>query len=260
MAGKQDISETDSANDVSRNLLEKLGFRTIVPYSIHWARPLRPAHYAVYAMSRLTGPSVAASLKFAAAPLCSMVDNMAAKFSFNPFRPNEPRLHAAELDTETLLRCLTDFRNGYSLWHEYDSQSLQWLLSFMERMQARGNLRKVVVRDDKQKIQGWFIYYAKPGAVGEVVQVGGEARYTRDILDNLFQDAADHGLIGLHGTVNRRLVPQFSDRNCFFTCRGGWTVAHSRKPELLELLNRGDAFFSRLDGEWCLDPAGRLTS
>jgi hypothetical protein len=43
-----------------------------------------------------------------------------------------------------------------------------------------------------------------------------------------------------------------SDKNCFFTCRGGWMAAHSRKPELLELLNRGDAFLSRLDGEWCL--------
>jgi hypothetical protein len=44
----------------------------------------------------------------------------------------------------------------------------------------------------------------------------------------------------------------FSEKNCFFACRGGWTVAHSRNPEILEALNRGDAFLSRLDGEWCL--------
>ena len=74
MAGSQDLSQTDSANDVSRNLLERFGFRTIVPLSIHWARPLRPCHYAVDAMSGLTGPVLSASLKFAAKPFCSIAD------------------------------------------------------------------------------------------------------------------------------------------------------------------------------------------
>jgi Acetyltransferase (GNAT) family len=252
MAGEQDLSQTDSANNVSRNLLEKLGFRTIVPFSIHWARPLRPGHYAVYAVSRLTGPMLSASLNLAAKPFSSLVDSMAARFNSSPFRRTEPVLHGEELDVETLLQCINKFRNGYSLWPEYDLPSLTWLLGFIERMQTRGDLRKVVLRDDSQKILGWYIYYVKPGAVGEVVQIGGERNFTKDILDHLFYDAWNHGVVGLHGVVNSRLMGDFSDKDCFFTCRGGWTVAHSRKPELLELLNRGDAFLSRLDGEWCL--------
>jgi hypothetical protein len=252
MAGNQELSQTDSANNVSRNLLERLGFRTILPLSIHWARPLRPAHYAVYAMSRLTGPVLSATLKFAAKPFCSVVDSMAARLSLSPFRQTEPILHAAELDVETLLHCLAEFRSGYSLWPEYDDHSLKWLLTFMDRNQARGDLRKVVLRDESQKILGWYIYYLKPGAVGEVVQIGGERQFIKDILDHLFYDAWNHGVIALHGVVQSRLMGDFSDKNCFFTCRGGWTLAHSRKPELLELLNRGDAFLSRLDGEWCL--------
>ena len=47
-------------------------------------------------------------------------------------------------------------------------------------------------------------------------------------------------------------MPEFSEKQCFFTCRNGWTLARSRNPEILELLNRGDASFSRLDGEWAL--------
>jgi hypothetical protein len=31
-------------------------------------------------------------------------------------------------------------------------------------------------------------------------------------------------------------------------------VALPRNPELMKLLERGDAFLSRLDGEWALDP------
>ena len=252
MAGDQELSQTDSANDVSRMLLQRLGFRTILPLSIHWARPLRPGHYAVYAMSHLTGPLLSASLKFAAKPFCSVVDGVAARLSSSPFRQTEPHLHAGELDVETLLHCLAEFRSGYSLWPEYDVHSLNWLLTFMDRIKFRGDLRKVVLRDDNQKILGWYVYYVKPGAVGEVVQIGGARQFTKDILDHLFYDAWNHGVIGLHGVVHSRSMGDFSEKNCFFTCRGGWTVAHSRKPELLELLNRGDAFLSRLDGEWCL--------
>jgi hypothetical protein len=253
MAGDQDLSGTDSANDISRLLLERLGFRTIVGYSIHWVRPLRPGHYAVYQMSRLTGPVLSASLKFAAKPLCSIVDGMAAKLSSSPFRQAEPALHAAGLDVETHLNCLAEFRTGYSLWPEYDRHSLDWLLSFMNRTQAYGKkLRKVVLRDDRKKIVGWYVYYLNPGAVGEVVQIGGERQFTKIILDHLFFDAWNHGMIALHGSVHSRLMDDFSDKNCIFTCRGGWTLAHSRRPELLELLNRGDAFLSHLDGEWCM--------
>lgn len=252
MAGGQDLSQTDSANDVSRSLLERLGFRMVVPLSIHWARPLQPCHYAVYAASRLTGSRLSAALRFAAKPFCSAVDSIAARLASSPFRQTEPSLRGAELDVETLLHCLGEFRTGYSLWPEYDLHSLTWLLSFMDGMRARGHLRKVVLRDASQKIVGWYIYFVKPGAIGEVVQIGGELQSTKDILDHLFHDARNHGVVGLHGMVQSRLMGDFSEKNCFFTCRGGWTVAHSRKPELIELLNRGDAFLTRLDGEWCL--------
>jgi hypothetical protein len=252
MAGKQDVSLTDSANDLSRKLLNGYGFSTILPFSLHWARPLRPGQYGLYAMSRLGWPTLSACIKFASKPFCSAVDGMATRLSSSPFRQTVPCLQGAELDVKTLLTCLDEFRNGYSLVPQYDSQSLSWLLTFMDRMKVHGDLRKVVLRDDRRKIVGWYIYYLKPSAVGEVVQIGGSRLFTRDILEHLFYDGWSHGLVGLHGVVGGGLVEDFSDKNCLFSCRGGWTVAHSRKPELLELLNRGDAFLSRLDGEWCL--------
>jgi hypothetical protein len=253
MATDHDLSMTDSANDISRKILERMGFRTVPALNIHWARPLRPSHYALYIMFRSTGP-VFASLKFAAKPFCTLADSMAARLSGSPFRQTKSRLHGAELDVETLLQCIVEFRNGYSVWPEYDVHSLQWLLSFMERRPTRGDLRKVVVRDDSQKILGWYIYYVKPGAVGEVVQIGGDPKLTKDILDHLFYDAWEHGIIALHGVVDSRRMADFSDQGCFFTCRGGWTLATSRKPELIKLLERGEGFLSRLDGEWSMDP------
>ena len=253
MSGGQDLSLTDSANDVSRTLLERLGFTTILPFSLHWVRLLRPARFAAFAMSRFAANAAATSLEFAARPFCAAVDRLAGALSFSPFRQTESPLQAAELDVEALLYCQKEFRNGYSLWPEYDVHSLSWLLSFMTRRKGHGDwLRAVLLRDQAVKTVGWYIYSRAPGRMGEVVQIGGERRSIKEILHHLFYDAWSHGVIALHGIVERQLMAEFSEANCFFTCRGGWMVAHSRKSDFLEPLNRGDAFLSRLDGEWCL--------
>lgn len=255
LALKFDLWQTDSANDTSRQLLEGLGFRTIPALSIHWARPLRPSRYAVRTLSRSMSPMASASLRTLASPFCSVADYVASKLPANPFGQKKSHLLGAEADAETLLQCFAEFRKGYSMWPEYDPESLQWLLGFMDRNSARGTLRKVVLRDQTHKIVGWYIYYVKPGAVGEVAQVGGKKKSIKAILDHLFYDAWEHGLIALHGVVPNRMMADFSDKGCFFSCRGGWTVAKARKPELMDLLERGDVCFSRLDGEWCLNPA-----
>lgn len=252
LAGGQDLSQTDSANDISRALLVRLGFTTIVPLSIHWLRPLRPARLAAYAASRLMSPGLSSAFELVAPPLCAPMDAFAEKSASNPFRRTESRLQAEELSVGALLGCLAEFRSGRSLWPEYDESSLKWLLDYMEQRKAHGNLRKVLLREADGKVAGWYIYYFRQGDLAEVAQIGGPAQSTKDVLDHLFHDAWSRGAIALHGVVDRSRMADFSDKNCFFTCRGGWTVAHSRNPELLGVLNSGDALLSRLDGEWCL--------
>jgi GNAT superfamily N-acetyltransferase len=251
-AQDSDLGMVDSANNPARKVLLRNGFRIVPALNLHWMRALRPAHYGVYGLSRSTGPLVAAGLKLAR-PLCWVADSLAPHIAGNIFQFRTPSLHGSELDPETLCQCLRDSRCGYSLWTEYDLPSLQWLLGFMERRAARGTLRKILLRDDDGKIAGWYIYYVKPGAVGEVVQVGGSPDLTKKILDHLFYDAREQGMVGVHGVAEMRRMADFSDQHCFFTCRGGWTMARSSCPELLDLLDR-DALFTRLDGEWCLDP------
>lgn len=248
-----DLVMIDSANDISRRITEPMG--SLVPaLNYHWRRPLRPAHYALYGLCYTMPASLSGGVRVVGKLFCGLGDSIAEKLSASPFRRSQPRLQGGEADIETLLQCFLQFRNGYSLWPEYDPDSLQWLLGFMERRPARGKLRRVVLRDDNQHIVGWYIYYVKPGAVGEVVQVGGNLKRTKDILDHLFYDAWERGVIALHGVVDSRRLPDFSDKGCLFTCRGGYALAKSRHPELMKILERGDAFWSRLDGEWCLDP------
>lgn len=253
LGGKYELWQTDSANDISRALLERLGFRTIPALNLHWIRALRPAHYASYALSRAVNSAPINGLRFIAKPFCMISDLVATKLSASPFHQGESHLHGSELDVDTLQQCLVDFRDGYKIWAEYDIEALRWLLTFMSRDTARGQLRKIVLRDDKDKIVGWYIYYVKSGAVGEVVQVGSSKNSTKDVLDHLFHDAFDQGMIGLHGIADRERLADFSDKGCLFTCRGGWNVVFSRNAEILDALERGDSFVTRLDGEWCLD-------
>jgi hypothetical protein len=159
-----------------------------------------------------------------------------------------------DLRLETLLDCFAECHKSYTLWPEYDAESLKWLLQFMQRNKKRGVLRGIKLRDEGRNMVGWYLYYVRPGAIGEVVQVCGKPDLYRNALGHLFQDAREQGVIALHGVAEYRKIADFSDQGCFFTCRGGWTLAHSRRSELLDILQRGDAFLSRLDGEWCLNP------
>lgn len=252
MAGPQDLSQTDSANDTSRALLERLGFSTILPYSVHWVRLLRPARCATFALSQFKKNGLTSSIDFVSKPLCNVADGLATKLSGSPFRQSGSELKATLLRVETLLHCLQEYRTGYSMWPQYDVTSLRWLLDFMQRMEGHGkDLRRLALHDGSGDVVGWYIYYRNPDGFAQVVQVGGARKKIEQILHHLFYDAWSDGALALHGTVDRQWMGDLSQNNCFFTCRGGWSVAHARQPELLESLNHGEAFLSRLDGEWC---------
>jgi hypothetical protein len=251
MGGSHDLLLTDSANNMSRRVSERSGFQLIYAMNVHYVRPLRPSGCAAYMVSRAMSPTVADAARLAAKPFGMVAD------SFLGFRPKaNSRLHGTDLNAETLLQCLHEFRKGYSLWPEYDLETLVWLLSFMARRTKLGKFRKVAVRDDSGKIVGWYIYYVKPGAVAEIVQAGGAPGSYRSILGHLFYDAWEQGAVALHGVADFKRIADYSDENCFFTCRGGWTLAYSKRPELVEILQRGNGFLSRMDGEWCLYPGG----
>jgi hypothetical protein len=253
VASSHDLLLTDSANDISRHLFQRVGFKTVPALNIHWARPLQPGQYAVYAVSRRMSSTASTALRFVTKPLSAVVDRMSHKILRSGPVLKMP-LFAEDLSSETLLQCFAEYHRSYALWPEYDAQLLRWLLRFMARKQKRGTLRTIWLRDESRKSIGWYLYYTRHGAIGEVVQVCGKPNLFKAVLQHLFQDAREQGVIALHGVAEYQRIFDFSDQGCFFTCRGGWVLAHSHRAELLDILQRGDAFLSRLDGEWCLTP------
>jgi hypothetical protein len=72
------------------------------------------------------------------------------------------------------------------------------------------------------------------------------------VMDHLLYDAARHGAIAVAGRLDPSLLSMVSGPTQCLRYQPPWTLAYSRRPEILRALEKGDAFFSRLDGEWWL--------
>lgn len=246
-SGAQDLSITEG-NDLTRTMWEGRGGTTAGLYSIRWTRVLRPSRYV---LSFLQRHGMRASLALALTPVCRAMDALAGRLGRWPFRPSVPSASGEELTRHTLLAGLSDVTRCRSLRPEYDEQSLQWLLELLAEKKGRGHLRKVLVRRAGQDAAGWYLYYANPGGISEVVQVAAKDGSMEDVLRHLFHDAWEHGAVAVSGQLDPASIQAFANEHCVLHGgRGSWTLAHSRRAELLEPLHRGDAFLTRLEGEW----------
>jgi hypothetical protein len=98
MNSDHDLALTDSANNISKDILQRMGYTVVPALNIHWRRPLRPTHYAIYGLSVATESLSLSALRVAAKPFCSIADRIAAKMASSPFRHTKPRLEGGELD------------------------------------------------------------------------------------------------------------------------------------------------------------------
>ena len=249
--GKQDLAMTDTSNRLNQRIWERLGGSASPALGIQWARPLRPGPYALHVLGRLGEEGLSGTVGGACSVLAKTIGAAATKISLR--RRRQPDcVTEEELDIDTLLHsCLSDCSAHYSLQPQYNKESLAWLLDLMARMKAYGSLRRVALRDRSNQLIGWFIYYAKPGGVADVVQIGASKRHMKTVLKYLFCDARNHGAIGVHGRLEIRHAQELSEARCFF-----WGTVpllfRARDPDLVRVVQQGDAFLSRLNGEWCL--------
>lgn len=244
LAGPQDLSVAEG-NDTSRRLWEAFGGATSLLYSLRWARPLRPARYVLTVLQRR---GWSARWESALRPLASLTDAAATRTGF---RPPPPRLRAEALTEESLLAGLERVSGDRSLRPEYEARSLRWLLDLLARKTGRGEFRKVVVRDGRGDPAGWYLYYLNPGGLSEVVQVAARPDAMGEVLGHLFHDAWHGGAVAVSGQLDPGAVRTAPDRYSLFHHDGAaWLLIHSRHPAVLETIHRGDAFLTRLEGEW----------
>jgi hypothetical protein len=248
LAGPQDLTLADEASDISRKLWEGLGGATDLLSSLCWVRLFRPVEYTVSRWrtgGRKTAPR-------ARTLLCRFADSVVTRWPGVPFCPPMPMTSGEDLDGDILATCIAEHTRTRALRPAYTGGTATWLLKFLARKPGCGTLRKVLVRTRTGEVAGWYLYCGDHGGIGDVLQVGATDERVGDVLDHLFAQAWREGAVALIGRVDPRFMSAFAARKCLFHHRGYWTLVHSRDPQLLDAIRQGDAFLTRLEGEWCM--------
>lgn len=248
LAGPQDLSMTDEAEDSTGKVWQWCGGIMALLHSMHWIRPLRPAHAAL----ALLGKRMRLARLAAAAPMARIVDAHVTRVAHSPFQRLTPRGSREDLDAGKIIGFLPEVVGDRSLRPDYDDGLVQWMLGRAGRLNGHGELRTVLVRDDAHNAAGWYVYYANPGQIGEVLQIAARAPSVHLVLDHLLDDAAERGVVALAGRLDPPFARELSEKYFVLHRRGFSMFVHSKRPELMDAIWRGDAFLTRLDGEWCL--------
>lgn len=254
MTGPQDLTIADGATEAARRICVGFGGQAPLAFNLHWVRPLRPLQFGLALWQRDRSSVLAA----AARPLVRAVDAFAARLRPNRFLLEEPEVLETDLDdVGTMLDAPTHWHHRRSLQPTYEPAALAWLLEQAARKHSLGRLRGRVVRSRRDEGPlGWYLYYEREGDVSEVLQLAARPDATPLVLRCLLADAWRRGATAVRGRLDPLQAQALADCNCWMRMEGPWTVCHSRDPEIAAALARGDASFSRLDGEWWLDFRG----
>lgn len=242
LAGPQTLTISDGANEASRRMWEALGGLTSTLYSLQWRRLLRPAQSALQRASSLHTRAAA----LLATPVAVLADAYAAHYRALR-RPSG--LIEEPLEGAALLEALERAAQRVALSPRYDEASLEWLLGHARAKRRHGELHACLLRERGGAIAGWFLYYAN-AATSKVLQLHAQDDAGHAVLDHLFQHAWRRGATVIEGRMEPRLARVLGQRHCLFQSTSAFALIHSRDAEVLGALARGDAFFSRLEGEW----------
>jgi hypothetical protein len=241
-----DVILSDLANDRARRLWEGLGGRTVLFGSLSWNRALRPARHL---LSRIATRRPLKPLAVAATPFADIADSVTARQALRRFPSPVPGHTSEDLDPETLVACLPAVCRERPLRPDYDVRTLQWLLEVMSRAYQTKPLRKRLARNAQHEVVGWFLYFLERGGESNVVQMAARKRSAEAVLQVLLSDAWSQGSVVLSGRLDPDFVGPLSSKGCALS-HGPWMLVHSKQPDVLDAILSGEAFLSRLEGEW----------
>jgi hypothetical protein len=247
LGGPQDLAIA-GGSDFPRRIWEYLGGSVCLLYSLCWTRVVRPTQYGVTSLNERGLPAAAARIL---KPLCHAADATLDLIPQHGFRFQSAAAFGDELDTVTLLACLSAFENNRSLQPIYDQDSLAWLIKLLDEKRHRGTLHKVAVRTHSGRALGWYLYYLGATGIADVLQIGGKEDTIRDVLDHLFYHAWQRGAVAVTGSMDPRHCGALSENHCTFRQPdNSWMLIHSQDERIINAIHAGDAFLSRLEAEW----------
>ena len=249
-SGPQALAMTDGANATARRLWETMGGVSVPIYSLYWTRTLRPCQSAIERLHegrdawwRPGFPGARSLGRLLDATVAGRMEGYQFSSRTLPFQAEE------ESDGTTICAILSRLTAGWSLHPEYTPASMKWLLNVAAQKTKFGPLRNEVLRTREREIAGYYVYYLNVGGVSHVLQIAAFPGTISAVLDHLFYTVWREGSAAVSGRIEPRYMHEIYHRRCRFRC-GSAMLVHAKDPALLHPIFTGNAFLTRLEGEW----------
>ncbi|WP_419913685.1 hypothetical protein [Hoeflea sp.] len=244
-SGPQDLTVSETANDVSMGMWEQLGDRALPQYSLQWVRVFRPAAFAAAALgerhkaARLLRP-IASLTDAATGPLYR------SALSGSDEKPRKYSLKAV-VGAELIARLL-ELSKGYALYPDWNEDAIEWMLQHAGRKQRHGEMRSHIVLSASGKLLGCHIYFARPGGIAWTLQVLAGPKSGATVIASLLDHARENGAVAIRGRVMPQTIGPLMRQKALFLCNAS-TVVHTRNQEIKAAIDAGDAFMTGLAAE-----------
>ena len=246
LGGPQDLSLTETANDISTTMWRKLRGTVLPDYSLEWVRIIRPAGFLAAVSRAAFGP--ARILSPLARPMDSVIRRRPSAWSHLAAAIPEGTAATAPSDDGETVDLLVSLTETYAAKPAWQRASLARMVAESRRKANYGTMvrRKVLSRDGRTL--GLFLYYGDAGGIGRVLQILFQPGQAGTVIDSMLADAAERGLVALRGRSMPVLLEAMLGRRCFFL-HASSSIVHARDPTLLEPFVTGKAFFNGFAGE-----------
>lgn len=246
--GPQELCYSDGANEQSLRIWQRSGGVASRLLSFEWTRILRPLQ--MHSISLRSHWQRLPWARLGHDP-AGLVDGMVAGlFPRLRHKPTADLLCVPATGAGQILTLMKQLCQGVALFPSYTEPSFNWLLRKTSEAREFGDLRSLIVLDKQQQPVGWFIYFARRGEIAHVLQAGALPPHGLRVLQALFYDAWQQGAAAVSGQLDPLLLTELSNSHCHFRCSNLGVLVHARDPELLNAIQSGNAFLSRLEGEW----------
>jgi len=251
VAGPQDVSFSETVNDISLKMWTQLGGVSLPSYSLTWLRALRPAGFATALAAR----------RFPAIRLLDpMMRGLDALYwrrrgvitsewaGFHPKTPLAGGYRLTEIDADGFARALRRSTAHYELAPTWSKIIVDAQLrdAMSESVHGAPVLAEVTSRSGEPA--GAFFYYVRPGDIARVLQVLAAPGKEGIVLDHLISDAARRGAAGIAGRSQPALMSALIMRRVAFIPHSV-TAAYTGDPAVAEAFSTGRAFVNGFAGE-----------
>lgn len=249
LSGPQDLSFTETANDVATEMWRSMRATVLGSYSLGWLRVLRPVRFTVAAASKRATP-----LKIFK-PVAGLIDSALFRnvgegsWLHHTEKPSKADAFlSTDITNAEFAAQLPLFLRHFPLRPVWSKGELEEMLQHSARKLNYGERVQQAVQHRSGKIIGLYLYYGGKGEIGRTVQIVSEPGQESIVIDCLLRDAFRRGLVAVRGATQPNLLQAMIGKKCAFVASSA-TIVHTRDPLLLDAMKSGHAFINGLAGE-----------